>query len=325
MCFFSRKIRKGVIGLIIHSVNELIGNTPLMQIHGYDLPKGTRILAKLEQFNPGGSIKDRLGSYLIQQGLKSGDINKDTVIIEPTAGNTGIALALAALEYGMKTWFVVPEKFSQEKQVLMQVLGAEIIHTPTEEGITGAIEKAKELHKATENSYLPLQFENHLNPAVYYETLGPELISDLDDQLPDSFVAGAGSGGTFSGISRYLKEKSPAVRTAIVEPEGSILAGGTPGSHDTEGIGVESIPPFLDKETLDAIYTISDQEAFYYTKELARKNGLFVGSSSGAAFAAALKEAKTLPEGSTIVTIFPDGSERYLSKNIYHYKGDDTK
>lgn len=311
--------------MIIHSVNELIGHTPLMQIHGYDLPKGTRILAKLEQFNPGGSIKDRLGSYLIKEGLKKGIINKETVVIEPTAGNTGIALALAALEYGMKTVFVVPEKFSQEKQTLMQVLGAEIVHTPTKDGITGAVEKAKELHREIENSYLPLQFENHLNPAVYYETLGPELVKDLEGELPASFVAGAGSGGTFSGISRYLKEESPAIRTVIVEPEGSVLAGGEPGPHDTEGIGVEAIPPFLDMKTLDGIYTISDQEAFHYTKELARKNGLFVGSSSGAAFAAALKEARNLPEGSTVLTIFPDGSERYLSKNIYHYKGDNTK
>lgn len=297
----------------------------MMEIHGYDLPKGTRILAKLEQFNPGGSIKDRLGSYLIKKGLRTGEINKETVIIEPTAGNTGIALALAAQEYNLKTVFVVPEKFSQEKQVLMQVLGADIVHTSTEGGITKAIDKAKELHKQIDNSYLPLQFENHLNPAAYYDTLGPELLNDLEGQLPDAFVAGAGSGGTFSGVARFFKDQSASIRTAVVEPEGSILAGGKPGAHDTEGIGVESIPPFLDRQKLDAIYTVSDKEAFYYTKELARKNGLFVGSSSGAAFAAALKEAKTLPKGSTILTIFPDGSERYLSKNIYNYKGDGLK
>lgn len=311
--------------MIIQSVKELIGQTPLMQIQGYDLPKGTRILAKLEQFNPGGSIKDRLGAYLIKVGMRTGEINKDTVIIEPTAGNTGIALALAAQEYKLKTVFVVPEKFSQEKQTLIQVLGAEIINTPTKEGITGAVKKARELHKQLDNSYLPLQFENHLNPEAYYETLGPELLEDLDGQLPDAFVAGAGSGGTFSGIARFFKEKSSKVRTVIVEPEGSILAGGEPGPHDTEGIGVEAVPPFLDMKSLDAIYTISDQEAFHYTKELAQQNGLLVGSSSGAAFAAAVKEAKSLPEGSTIVTIFPDGSERYLSKNIYNYRGDNIK
>lgn len=303
--------------MIIQSVNELIGHTPLMQINGYDLPEGTRILAKLEQFNPGGSIKDRLGVKLLRTAFEEGRINAETTIIEPTAGNTGIGIGLAALEYGMSMIFVVPDKFSEEKQVLMRVLGAKIINTPTDQGIKGAVEKAKELGKKIENSYLPLQFENPLNPLTYYETLAPEIINDLDGRFPDSFVAGAGSGGTFSGVAQYLKEHSSSVRTVVVEPEGSILGGGEPGPHETEGIGVESIPPFMKKEWVDQVYTISDKEAFYYTRELARKNGLFIGSSSGAAFAAALQEAKSLPKGSTIVTVFPDGSERYLSKNIY--------
>lgn len=303
--------------MIIQSVSELIGQTPLMQINGYDVPKGTRILAKLEQFNPGGSIKDRLGVKLLKTAFEEGRINTDSTIIEPTAGNTGIGIGLAALEYGMRMIFVVPEKFSEEKQVLMRVLGATIVNTPTEEGIKGAVEKAKALGRETDNCYLPLQFENPVNPLTYYETLAPEIIRDLDGLVPDSFVAGAGSGGTFSGVAQYLKEHSEAVRTVVVEPEGSILGGGEPGPHETEGIGVESIPPFMKEEWIDQVYTISDKEAFYYTKALARKNGLFVGSSSGAAFAAALQEAQSLPEGSTIVTVFPDGSERYLSKNIY--------
>lgn len=303
--------------MIIQSVSELIGQTPMMQINGFDLPEGTRILAKLEQFNPGGSIKDRLGVKLLKTAFEEGQINRETTIIEPTAGNTGIGIGLAALEYGMPMIFVVPEKFSEEKQVLMRVLGAEIINTPTEEGIKGAVEKAKELGKEIENCYLPLQFENPLNPLTYYETLGPEIINDLDGNFPDSFVAGAGSGGTFSGVAQYLKEQTDSVRTVVVEPEGSILGGGEPGPHETEGIGVESIPPFMKMEWVDHVYTISDKEAFYYTRQLARKNGLFVGSSSGSVFAAALQEAKLLPEGSTIVTVFPDGSERYLSKNIY--------
>ncbi len=182
--------------MIIQSVSELIGQTPLMQINGYDMPKGTRILAKLEQFNPGGSIKDRLGVKLLKTAFEEGRINTDSTIIEPTAGNTGIGIGLAALEYGMRMIFVVPEKFSEEKQVLMRVLGATIVNTPTEEGIKGAVEKAKALGRETDNCYLPLQFENPVNPLTYYETLAPEIIMDLDGLVPDSFVAGAGSGGT---------------------------------------------------------------------------------------------------------------------------------
>lgn len=303
--------------MVIHSVSELIGQTPMMEIHGYSLPKGTRILAKLEQFNPGGSIKDRLGVKLLESALKEGNINRQTTIIEPTAGNTGIGLGLAALSYGMPTIFVVPEKFSVEKQELMRALGAQIIHTDTNHGIKGAIEKAKSLQADMENAYVPLQFENPANPLTYYETMGPEILSDLDGVFPSSVVLGAGSGGTFSGLSRYFKEKSRDVRMAVVEPVGSIIGGGEPGPHETEGIGMEFIPEFMKNEAMDAVYTISDDEAFYYTKELARRNGLFVGSSSGAAFAGAIKEAKLLPAGSTIITVFPDGSERYLSKNIY--------
>ncbi|WP_225743140.1 PLP-dependent cysteine synthase family protein [Marinilactibacillus sp. Marseille-P9653] len=303
--------------MIYQSITELIGQTPMLEIRGYDIPDGSRILAKLEMFNPGGSIKDRLGQKLIEAALQSGEINNKTTIIEPTAGNTGIGLALAALSYGLPTLFVVPEKFSQEKQQLMKALGAEIVHTPTEEGMKGAIKKAKDLKDRHPNAYLPLQFENERNPETYYETLGPELIADLDNHYPDSFVAGAGSGGTFSGVAKYLKEYNPDIRTVVVEPEGSILGGGQPGPHETEGIGMEFIPVFMKKEWIDLVYTISDKEAFLYTEELAKRNGLFVGSSSGAAFAGALKEVKRLPAGSTVVTIFPDSSERYLSKNIY--------
>jgi cysteine synthase A/O-acetylserine dependent cystathionine beta-synthase len=306
--------------MIIQKITDLVGKTPLLEISGFDLPEGTRILAKLEMFNPGGSIKDRLGLKLLEQALLSGEINEQTTIIEPTAGNTGIGLALAAQKYGMPTIFVVPEKFSQEKQELMRALGATIVHTKTEEGIAGAIKKAKELQKELENSYVPLQFENPANPLTYYESLGPELIEDLQGEFPDSFVAGAGSGGTFSGMARYLKELDPSIRTVVVEPEGSIIAGGKSGPHETEGIGMEFIPEFMKREWMDKIYTVSDEEAFYYTREIPKRAGVFVGSSSGAAFAAAVKEAHSLPEGSTIVTIFPDSSERYLSKQIYKEK-----
>ncbi|SDQ46127.1 cysteine synthase family protein [Carnobacterium viridans] len=303
--------------MLFRKTQDLIGNTPLLEIQGFDLPNNSKIFAKLEMFNPGGSIKDRLGVKLIKTAFDKGLINKNTTIIEPTAGNTGIGLALAAQEFGLRVVFTVPEKFSQEKQELMKALGAKLIFTPTEKGMIGAIEKAQSLAEEIKNSYIPMQFENQANPLTYYETLGPEIIKDMDGQVIHSFVAGAGSGGTFIGTAAYLKENNSATRTTIIEPEGSILGGGAAHGHKTEGIGMEFIPKFLDKSLIDHVYTISDEEAFYYVKQLAATNGLFVGSSSGAAFAACLREAQVLPEGSTIITIFPDSSERYLSKKIY--------
>lgn len=302
--------------MLISRIQELIGNTPLLEVTGFSVPNNNKIYAKLEMFNPGGSMKDRLGAMLIAEGFKRGLITENTTIIEPTAGNTGIGIALAALEHHLPVVLVVPEQFSFEKQELMKALGAEIIHTEASLGIKGAIAKAKSLQEEIGNAYLPLQFYNEANPKAYYETLGPELVADL--VKIDSFLAGVGSGGTFSGTAAYLKEQFPAIRLAMVEPEGSILNGGLAGSHDTEGIGVEFIPPFMEQLDIDAIYTIADSEAFYFTKELARRTGVFVGSSSGAAFAAAMKEAKRI-ENSNIVTVFADSSERYLSKDIYHY------
>jgi cysteine synthase A len=304
--------------MIYHQVSELIGHTPLFEIKT-KVPKGSKIFAKLEMFNPGGSIKDRLGKYLIEQAWQHQQINSTSTIIEPTAGNTGIGLALAALESNLKTILVVPEKFSQEKQVLMQALGAKLIHTPSEAGITGAIQKAKELNKQISNSYLPLQFENPGNPAAYYESIAPEILKEFQaNQLTlDGFVAGVGSGGTFVGMARYFKEKAPQIKTAIVEPAGSILNGGPQHAHRTEGIGVEFVPPFLDRKDVDQIFTISDQAAFTWVKQLAKTNGLLIGSSSGAALEASLKLADQLPAGSNIVTVFPDSSERYLSQQIY--------
>lgn len=304
--------------MIYHQVSELIGHTPLFEIKT-KVPKGSKIFAKLEMFNPGGSIKDRLGKYLIEQAWQHQQINSTSTIIEPTAGNTGIGLALAALEANLKTILVVPEKFSQEKQVLMQALGAKLIPTPSEAGITGAIQKAKELNKQISNSYLPLQFENPGNPAAYYESIAPEILKEFQaNQLTlDGFVAGVGSGGTFVGMARYFKEKAPQIKTAIVEPAGSILNGGPQHAHRTEGIGVEFVPPFLDRKDVDQIFTISDQAAFTWVKQLAKTNGLLIGSSSGAAMAASLKLADQLPAGSNIVTVFPDSSERYLSQQIY--------
>ncbi|KYD11075.1 cysteine synthase family protein [Heyndrickxia sporothermodurans] len=299
-------------------VSELIGNTPLVEITSYSLPKGVRIFAKLEYFNPGGSVKDRLGQYLVKRALAEGKLQEGGTIIEPTAGNTGVGLALAAIKFGVKAIFVTPEKFSIEKQTLMRALGATVVNTPTELGMQGAIEKANELLKEIPNSYYPGQFQNFANPDTYYESLGPEIYDALDGKI-DVFVAGAGSGGTFMGTSRFLKEKLPQIKTVIVEPEGSILNGGESGSHRTEGIGMEFLPPFIDREYFDEIHTISDEDAFFRLAEIARKEGLLVGSSSGAALEACLREARQAKPGTNIVTIFPDSSERYISSGIYQF------
>lgn len=301
---------------VYKNVHELIGNTPIVEISQFSLPEGVRIFAKLEFMNPGGSVKDRLGLELLRDAFASGKLREGGTVIEPTAGNTGIGLALAALNKGLQVILCVPEKFSMEKQELMKALGASIVHTPTEKGMKGAIARAEELLNEMPGSYCPQQFANPANPETYYKTLGPELWAQMDGQI-DIFVAGAGTGGTFMGTARYLKEQKRDVKTVIVEPEGSILNGGESGPHKTEGIGMEFLPGYMEPAYFDSIHTISDVDAFNLVKELAAKEGLLVGSSSGAAFQAALKEAETAKPGSNIVVLFPDGSERYLSKKIF--------
>lgn len=300
------------------SVKDLIGRTPLVKINEHPYRNRVQIFAKLEFYNPGGSIKDRLGKKLLEDAIQSKKITEKGTLIEPTAGNTGIGLAMAALKTEVKIICVVPEKFSQEKQVLMRALGATVINTPSELGMVGAIEKAKQLQKEIPDSYCPLQFENEANPLTYYETLAPEIMEDLEGKV-DIFIAGAGSGGTFAGSAKYFKEQNSTIRTVIVEPEGSILNGGEPGPHLTEGIGLEFIPPFLNRDYFDEVYTISDEDAFMRVKELALNEGLLVGSSSGSVYEAALREAEKAKEGTNIVIVFPDSSERYLSKQIYQF------
>ena len=296
-------------------IQQLIGRTPVLELTHSTIPNGCRIFAKLEFFNPGGSVKDRLGVALIADAEKSGELNPGGTIVEPTAGNTGIGLAIAAIGKGYRLKLVVPQKFSMEKQTLMRALGAEVINTPTAEGIKGAIKKATEIAEQ-EGAFMPAQFANAANPDTYVQTLGPELWEQMDGKI-DIFVAGAGSGGTFMGTSRYLKAQNQAIKTVIVEPEGSILNGGESGPHKTEGIGMELIPPFMDTQYFEDIHTITDKEAFAAVSELAQKEGLLVGSSSGAAFVAALREAQSAKPGSHIATVFADSSERYLSQDIY--------
>lgn len=303
--------------MIYHHVHELIGQTPLLEL-ALPTPNQSRILAKLEFLNPGGSVKDRLGQMLIEGGIAAGKIIPgQTTIIEPTAGNTGIGLALAAQRYHLPVKLVVPAKFSQEKQTLMKALGAEIINTPSEAGMTGAVQKARELATQIADAYVPNQFANPLNPAAYQRTLGPEILADLGGLAPSAFVAGAGTGGTFAGVVAALQAAIPDVYTVAVEPAGSILNGGPAHPHRTEGIGVEQRPPFFDQVRVDEVQTISDDAAFSEVKRAARELGLLIGSSSGAALAASLAVAEQLPAHATIVTIFPDGSDRYLSEGIY--------
>ena len=306
---------------VYRNVQDLVGNTPVVEISRIHIPNSCRIFAKLEYLNPGGSVKDRLGLSLIEDAERSGNLLPGGTIIEPTAGNTGIGLALAAIGKGYNMVFVVPEKFSLEKQTLMRALSAEIVNTKTELGMRGAIEKARELVLRTSGAFSPSQFSNPANPATYMKTLGPELWRDLDGQI-DIFVAGAGSGGTFIGTAQFLKGRNSNVKTVVVEPEGSILNGGAAGCHVTEGIGMEFLPDYMDLSYFDAIHTVRDEVAFMQLRSLAKREGLLVGSSSGAAFHGALLEAETAKAGSRIVTIFPDSSERYLSRNIYDlFKG----
>lgn len=300
---------------IHQGVKSLIGHTPIVEITQFPVPDGVRLFAKLEYYNPGGSIKDRLGIELIRDAEEKGLLKKGGTIVEPTAGNTGIGIALAAVGTGYRVLFVVPEKFSQEKQELMRALGAEVVNTPTEKGIRGAIEKAQELAKEL-GAYCPQQFANPANPQAHYKTTGPEMWSQMDGKI-DIFVAGAGSGGTFMGCAKYLKEQNPLIKTVIVEPEGSILGGGQVGPHKAEGIGMEFLPPYMEPQYFDDIYSVLDTDSFAMVTQLAKKEGLLVGSSSGAAMWAVLEEAKKAKPGTHIITIFPDSSERYLSKKIY--------
>lgn len=303
---------------VYRDVRELIGNTPLFEVTAFPLPDGVHIFAKLEMFNPGGSVKDRIGLSMLEAAERGGWLAPGGTVIEPTAGNTGIGIALAAVGRGYRVIFVVPEHFSAEKQALMRALGAEIVHTPRADGMAGAIARARELEREIPGAFVLQQFANQANPLAHYRSTGPEIWRQLEGKV-DVLVAGVGSGGTFTGTARFLKEKNPELVAVAVEPEGSVLRGGTPGRHRTEGIGVEFIPETLDTTLIDRIWTVPDAEAFRMVRELARRHGLLVGSSSGAVFWAALEEAKRAPAGrvTNIVVIFPDSSERYLSKHIY--------
>lgn len=298
-----------------NDIRDLIGRTPILKLNQLGVKEGINIFAKLELSNPGGSVKDRIGVYMIKDAEQKGLLKPGYTIVEATAGNTGIGVALAAVNKGYNVIFVVPEKFSIEKQTLMKALGAKIINTPREKGMLGAIEKANELLATIENSLSLKQFENAANPLAHYETTGPEIYEDLDGEI-DYLVAGAGSGGTYTGVVRYLKEQNPDIKGILADPSGSTIGGGIEGCYEIEGIGNNFIPNTMDVELVDEVYKIKDEEAFDVVRELAIKEGLIVGSSSGAAVVAALKLAEKIDSGN-IVVILPDRGDRYFSKNIY--------
>lgn len=297
------------------SVKDLIGNTPTVRLGHIDLPDGVELFAKLELYNPAGSVKDRVGKYMIDDAERSGRLKKGGTIIEGTAGNTGLGIAFAALNKGYRVIFVVPTKFSIEKQTLMRALGAEIVNTPREEGMLGAAKKAEELRAEIHDSIFLGQFENPANPLAHYETTGPEIYRDMETKI-DCLIAGAGSGGTFSGVMKYLKEQNLNIKGVLADPIGSTMGGGEHSDYDIEGIGNDFIAETMDMSLVDSVVKVSDKEAFAGSRELASREGIIAGSSSGAALAAAKKYASLGNKGRFVI-ILPDRGDRYFSKDLF--------
>lgn len=301
--------------MIYENMQELIGNTPLVKLNHVGTPVGINLYAKLEYWNPSGSVKDRTGLYMVKDAEKKGFLKPGGTIVEATAGNTGLGIVMAALNKGYKVIFVVPTKFSAEKQTLMRALGAEIINTPREGGMLGASKKAAELLLELPGAISLKQFENPANPLAHYETTGKEIYEALEGKI-DYFIAGAGSGGTYTGITKYLKEKNQNIKGILADPIGSTMGGGEHAEYDIEGIGNDFIAATMDMKLVDDVIKISDTEAYEGARVLAAKEGIIAGSSSGAALIAALKLAKKVEKGN-IVTLFPDRGDRYFSKNLY--------
>ena len=296
-------------------MQELIGNTPIVKLNRLGFPDGANVFAKLELYNPAGSVKDRIGRSMIDDAEQKGLLKPGGTIVEGTAGNTGLGIAFAALGRGYRVIFVVPTKFSVEKQTLMRALGAEIVNTPREEGMLGAAKKAEELRESIPGAVALRQFYNPANPRAHYETTGPEIYRDLGGKI-DYLVAGAGSGGTFSGPVRYLKEQNPTVRGILADPVGSTVGGGEHADYNIEGIGNDFIADTMDMSLVDRVYKVNDEEAFGAARLLAAKEGVIAGSSSGAALAAAKKLIADGARGNVVI-ILPDRGDRYFSKGLY--------
>lgn len=305
---------------IAKNLTDLIGSTPMLELNNFSAATQAeaRLVAKLEYFNPAGSVKDRIGFAMIKDAEERGLLKPDSVIIEPTSGNTGVGLAFAAAALGYKLIITLPESFSIERRKLLVALGAELVLTPAAEGMGGAIRKAEELAKETPNAFIPQQFENPANPDIHKRTTAEEIWSDMDGKI-DVFIAGVGTGGTISGVGAVLKERNPQVRIVAVEPHKSpVLSGGTRGFHHIQGIGAGFVPKNYNSEVVDEVYPVKDEDAFATSRQLARTEGLLVGISSGAAAFAALQLAKR-PEnaGKNIVVLLPDTGERYLSTPLF--------
>ena len=313
---------------IAKNLTDLIGNTPLLELSNFNRQHNLHatIIAKLEYFNPAGSVKDRIGFSMIDAAEKKGLLNKDTVIIEPTSGNTGIALAFVAAAKGYRLIIALPETFSIERRNLMKALGAELILTPGAEGMKGAIKRATDLAAITPNSFLPQQFKNPANPEIHRTTTAEEIWRDTDGDV-DVFISGIGTGGTITGVGEVLKARKPGVKIIAVEPTDSpVLSGGNPGPHKIQGIGAGFIPDVLNVSIIDEIIKVTNDQAFATSRLLARTEGLLVGISSGAAAYAALQVAQR-PEykGKKIVVILPDTGERYLSTILYQFEDEPIK
>lgn len=305
---------------IAKQLTELIGNTPLLELSNYEEENNlkAKIIAKLEYFNPLGSVKDRVANAMIEQGIKDGVINKDTVIIEPTSGNTGIGLAFVTAAKGLHLILTMPDTMSVERRKIVSALGAEIVLTPGREGMKGAIKRAEELKEEYGNAFIPQQFENKANPDIHKKTTAQEIWNDTDGDV-DIFISAVGTGGTVTGTGLGLKEKNPDVKVVAVEPASSpVLSGGQPGPHKIQGIGAGFVPDVLQMDILDEIIKVENEDAFETSRKVAKSDGLLVGISSGAAIYAATELAKRPEnEGKNIVVLLPDTGERYLSTSLF--------
>lgn len=302
---------------ITENIIDLVGKTPLLHLSRFARPPLAEIYAKLEYMNPGGSVKDRAALGMILDAEERGQLHPGSTIIEPTAGNTGIGLALIGVARGYRVILCVPEGYSREKMKIMEALGGEIEYVTKEQGMQGAIDRANELASEIKGSFIPQQFENPSNPCFHAKTTAREIIEQMEGRI-DAVVIGAGTAGTFTGVARTVKKSNPNTLCVLVEPEGSIIGGGPPGPHKVEGIGqAQFIPKNCDLELADEVIMITDEEAFITVRKLAETEGVLGGGSSGAAAAASRRIAERLGEGKRIVTVFPDGAERYMSQGIF--------